>query len=138
MMRLTYPLPQWLPWTVLVLGGATAGAGGGAYWLASTRLKAYDDAILNCSASPSPTGFAGCPPDMSEPSAPLRSEGYAYQRLARVLIGAGSVVFAAGVVSLLGNQGRSQLDDPDLDLRKVKVVPVVAPGTGGISLTVAF
>jgi hypothetical protein len=123
--------PQWMPYVVLGGGVLLAGLGGILHWQASESYKSYDSGVQQCSMA---NMNLGCMPNGG--LAGKKSTGDNLQIGAFLLYGVGGAAVAAGVVLAALNRARPYRVNPESD--KLSIAPLIAPGAGGLSVTVRF
>lgn len=117
----------WKPWAVLAGGGAVVGAGALSYVAAAHNIASYDHEITaRC-----PEGCYGDTAAKLSSLRPLTHRSRIEQLVAFSLFSAGGAVVIAGVIGLIVNQPRTQLD-PDQPL------PTVAPAPGGATVSMSW
>jgi hypothetical protein len=118
--------PPWVPWLVLAGGGAMVGGGALSYAAASTNFASYDrDVAARCPHGCDAVERAAFP-DLAR----RRSRADTEQAIAFSLFAAGGVAVVTGVVGLV-------LNSPRMQVESIRSLPVVTPLPGGAVLSAA-
>lgn len=118
----------WIPWTVVGAGAAVALGGGLLHLGARSDFQKFDQGIVAC---------GGCvPPDevQSQYDGGNRLQTLA---IASYIVG-GAAIAAGATLAYLNRPQPYRVTAEDLDKKEVAVVPVIAPGAGGVMAMVRF
>lgn len=136
---------NWIPWTVVTAGALILGGGAIASWQSGENIKAYDDAIAECttlsqkeildSNNVKRADAFACVPDSSITS--KKDTAATMKTLSTVGYIAGGAVLATGIVLLYVNREKPITVEGTVDV-PVTLVPYIGPDGGGVSATIGF
>lgn len=119
---------SWIPWTVVGAGAAVALGGGLLHLGARSDFQKFDQGIIDC---------GGC-----VPSSDVQSQYDGGNRLQKMAIASyivgGAAIAAGATLAYLNRPQAYRVTAEELDKKEVAVVPVIAPGTGGLMAMVRF
>jgi hypothetical protein len=118
----------WKPWAVVGVGVAIAMAGGSMHYVAESNFNEYDALVRQ--ACP-------CPPGTS-PVTDLRDRGRMQQQLAIGSYLVGGTALATGFVLVYLNRIQLVRTDVTESSERVTVMPIITPGTAGITAQLRF
>lgn len=118
----------WGPWSVVAGGAAVALGGGFMHMTARDHFVTYDRGITDC---------GGCVPSAGQKS--RLQTGNTLQGAAFAAYGVGGAALLAGAVLVYVNRLEPYRVDPNVQfVESVSVLPVLAPGEGGVMASIRF
>ncbi len=128
LVRYKRAMPVWLPWTVLAGGVAVAAGGGALHMNARDQFKSFDAGISGC---------GGCVPDSALQQTLARGNQFQTIALGGYALG-GAMVVTGAALALFNQPEAYRVTTEELEQSKVSVLPLLAPGAGGLAATVSF